>query len=271
MDAARRRARRWRCGAAAPRAGAGHDGARERRVVGRRAGGVAGARRCGAARARPIPTTTPTTTWSGGASCCDGMKPDFEAYAAPTEHPLFLALCALRRRSSGTDADRVLVLVCVLCARRAACGRPSASATRASGRWPGAGRRASSSGSSFAFLLYAARAYVDVPFLALVLWAAALEARAPRRGAAGHGVLAVAGLLRPEAWVLAGAYWLWCGWRRAATCSRSPSPRRWSGALVDLWVTGDPLLLAARHQRPRRRAQPQPRAVVGARARSCRS
>ena len=27
-------------------------------------------------------------------------------------------------------------------------------------------------------------------------------------------VLAVAGLLRPEAWVLAGAYWLWCGWRR---------------------------------------------------------
>ena len=95
-------------------------------------------------------------------------------------------------------------------------------------------------GSSFAFLLYAARAYVDVPFLALVLWAAALEARAPRRGLAVMATLAVAGLLRPEAWVLAGAYWLWCGWRRLDLLAlAAAAPLVW--CLVDLWVTGDPL------------------------------
>jgi hypothetical protein len=79
-----------------------------------------------------------------------------------------------------------------------------------------------------------------------VLWAAAMEARAPRRGTAVMVVLAVAGLLRPEAWVLAGAYWLWCGWA-APTGSRRldllalavAAPLTW--CLVDLLVTGDPL------------------------------
>jgi hypothetical protein len=101
-------------------------------------------------------------------------------------------------------------------------------------------------GSSFAFLLYAARAYVDMPFLALVVWAAAMEARAPRRGRPVMVVLLVAGLLRPEACVLAGAYWLWCGWA-APTRSRRldllalavAAPLAW--CLVDLLVTGDPL------------------------------
>src|SRR5204862_611117 len=100
-------------------------------------------------------------------------------------------------------------------------------------------------GSSFAFLLYAVLAFVDVPFLALVVWAAALEAARPRRGLLPMTLLAAAGLLRPEAWVLAGAYWLWC------FAGRSPrerggllalvvaAPLGW--ALVDLAVTGDPL------------------------------
>ena len=53
-------------------------------------------------------------------------------------------------------------------------------------------------------------------------------------------MLAVAGLLRPEAWVLAGAYWLWCGWRRIDLLAlAAAAPLAW--ALVDLWVTGDPL------------------------------
>jgi hypothetical protein len=115
------------------------------------------------------------------------------------------------------------------------------------GRWPGV-LGAVFTGSSFAFLLYAARAYVDVPFLAIVLWAAALEARAPRRGRPVMVLLAVAGLLRPEAWVLAGAYWLWCIWPPAASVRRLrldllalavAAPLIW--AAVDLWVTGDPL------------------------------
>jgi hypothetical protein len=92
-------------------------------------------------------------------------------------------------------------------------------------------------GPSFAFLLYAARAYVDVPFLALVLWAAALEARARRGlpvGDAGRGRL-----LRPEAccWPVP----IGCGgWRRLDLLALAvAAPLLW--CLVDLWVTGDPL------------------------------
>jgi hypothetical protein len=59
-------------------------------------------------------------------------------------------------------------------------------------------------------------------------------------------LLAVAGLLRPEAWVLAGAYWLWCVWppsprnlRLDLLALAISAPLIWAG--VDLWVTGDPL------------------------------
>jgi hypothetical protein len=178
-----------------------------------------------------------------GRELLDGIKPDFDAYAAPTEHPLFLALCAVVGLM-GTDADRALVVICVLSLVALAWGTFRVGEA-CFGPWPGL-LAAAFVGSSFAFLLYAARAYVDVPFLALVLWAAAMEARAPRRGTAVMVVLAVAGLLRPEAWVLAGAYWLWCGWA-APTGSRRfdllalavAAPLTW--CLVDLLVTGDPL------------------------------
>jgi hypothetical protein len=172
-----------------------------------------------------------------GRELVHGIKPDFDAYAAPTEHPLFVALCALVGLI-GTDADRALVVICVLSLVALAWGTFRVGEA-CFGPWPGllAGAFV---GSSFAFLLYAARAYVDVPFLALVLWAAAMEARAPRRGAAVMVVLAVAGLLRPEAWVLAGAYWLWCGWRRVDLLALAiAAPLIW--CLVDLVVTGDPL------------------------------
>jgi hypothetical protein len=172
-----------------------------------------------------------------GRELVHGMKPDFEAYAAPTEHPLFLALCALVGLV-GTDGERAIVLVCVL-SLVALVWATFRVGDACFGLWP-ALAGAVFVGSSFAFLLYAARAYVDVPFLALVLWAAALEARAPRRGLPVMATLAVAGLLRPEAWVLAGAYWLWCGWRRLDLLALAvAAPLAW--CLVDLWVTGDPL------------------------------
>jgi hypothetical protein len=88
-------------------------------------------------------------------------------------------------------------------------------------------------------------AYQDVPFAALIVGAVLLEAARPRRGAPVLGVLAVAGLLRPEAWVLAGLYWLylWPGLsaRRRAVLAVlvAAAPVVW--ALTDLVVTGDPL------------------------------
>jgi hypothetical protein len=198
-----------------------------------------------------------------GRELVHGTKPTFTAYAAPTEHPLYVALCAVLGLL-GTDADRLLVLVGALSLVALAWGTYRVGEA-VFGRWPGL-LGALFVGSSFAFLLYAARAYVDVPFLAIVLWAAALEARTPRRGRPVMALLAVAGLLRPEAWVLAGAYWLWCIWPEARRVSRAvasvpatstgaaPTGRRlrpdlfalavaaplvWAG--VDLWVTGDPL------------------------------
>jgi Dolichyl-phosphate-mannose-protein mannosyltransferase len=172
-----------------------------------------------------------------GRELLDGTRPSFEAYQAPTQHPLYLALCAALV-PLGTRADRALVLVCVvsLVALVWAVYRVGDAVF---GRWP-ALAAAAFTGSSFAFLLYAARAYVDVPFLALVLWAAALEARRPRSGRPVMALLALAGLLRPEAWVLAGAYWLWSGPRRLDLLAMAAAaPVAW--ALVDLAVTGDPL------------------------------
>src|SRR5947208_12137610 len=58
-------------------------------------------------------------------------------------------------------------------------------------------------------LNYGIRGYVDLPAIALIVWAAVLEVRRPRRGWPVLLLLALAGLLRPEAWLFIAAYWLW--------------------------------------------------------------
>ncbi|MEA2153970.1 MAG: hypothetical protein QOE11_110 [Solirubrobacteraceae bacterium] len=177
-----------------------------------------------------------------GRDLLHGVAPGFETFAAPTQHPLYLALAALLSLA-GQDADRLLVLVTVLSLVALTAGA-YVLARGLFGTWP-AVAAAFFVGSSFAFLLYAVRAFVDVPFLALVVWAAALEVARPRRGQAPMALLALAGLLRPEAWVLAGLYWLWClpgrdlRVRFGLLALVVVSPLIW--ALVDLAVTGDPL------------------------------
>ncbi|MEA2359196.1 MAG: hypothetical protein QOI62_2456 [Solirubrobacteraceae bacterium] len=90
---------------------------------------------------------------------------------------------------------------------------------------------------------FGARAYIDIPFLVLVLGALLVETRTPRSGGPVLGLLGLAGLLRPEAWLFSAAYlvWLWIGgvrdprlWALAAA-----APVLW--ALSDLVVTGDAL------------------------------
>jgi hypothetical protein len=178
-----------------------------------------------------------------GRDLLHGMTPGFEDFAAPTQHPLYLGLAALLSLA-GDHADRLLVLVTMLSLVALTAGA-YAFGRELFGTAAGAAG-ALFVGSSFAFALYAVRAFVDVPFLALVVWAAALEVKRPRRGLAPMALLAAAGLLRPEAWVLAGLYWLWCLPPKArATRDRIAllalvlvAPVAW--ALVDTAVTGDP-------------------------------
>jgi hypothetical protein len=91
----------------------------------------------------------------------------------------------------------------------------------------------------------AALAYQDIPFAALVVGAVLLEARRRRRGLPVLALLVLAGLLRPEAWVLGGLYvlYLWPGLdgrRRAALLAlAAAAPALW--ALSDWLVTGDAL------------------------------
>ena len=60
-------------------------------------------------------------------------------------------------------------------------------------------------------LFYGALAFLDIMFAALVVWAVVLEVERPRRKGAVLVLLVIAGLLRPEAWFLAGAYALYAG------------------------------------------------------------
>jgi hypothetical protein len=95
---------------------------------------------------------------------------------------------------------------------------------------------------------FGARAYVDIPFLVLVLGALLVETRTPRSGGPVLGLLALAGLLRPEAWLFSAAYLLWLLWPGLRSAARRAGPRRalaWRDAapLVAL-AAGGPLLWA---------------------------
>ena len=106
------------------------------------------------------------------------------------------------------------------------------------------------------------QAIVDIPFLALILWAAALEAERPRRGGAVVVLLGMAGRPRPEAWVLVGAYAIYLSWGGPVVqlvrwgAIAAVAPLLWLG--FDLLATGDPFHslhgtqdLASRLGRPR--------------------
>ena len=79
----------------------------------------------------------------------------------------------------------------------------------------------------------------------LIVGAVLLEAQRRRRGVPVLALLVVAGLMRPEAWVLGGLYvlWLWPaldGRRRLALSALAAlAPLLWAG--LDWYVTGDPL------------------------------
>ncbi len=188
------------------------------------------------------PTFDSMWTLIWGREIVGGELPSFRSYRAPTEHPLWLAVGALLAPLGSTAAPRALTLATVLSWVAALAGL-----YRLGRATVGAAAGALAVvllATRLDFPFWAAVGFVDVPYLALLVWAAALEAERPRRGGAVWVLLVAAGLLRPEAWLFAAAYAVWLSWGR---------PRRaWLGAagwvvlpmalwaLVDLVVTGHP-------------------------------
>jgi len=177
-----------------------------------------------------------------GRNLLHGHLPDFRVYRGPTEHPLAIAfgmLCAL----FGQGGARLMVLGSIASFVAAVAGMYRL------------GRLAFGPlvGLVAALLLLsrffienlAAQGYLDISYVALVVWAVVFELERPRRGWPVFLALAAAGLLRPDAWVLSGAYWLWCSWR-AKNATRAKylalaalAPLVWCA--TDWVVTGNPL------------------------------
>ncbi len=103
---------------------------------------------------------------------------------------------------------------------------------------------------------FGARAYVDIPYLVLVLGALLVETRRPRAGGPVLALLALAGLLRPEAWLFSFAYLAWLlapglRARRGADPDRDPATPRHGAAeggaaeRASAWRDAAPLIALA--------------------------
>jgi hypothetical protein len=166
-------------------------------------------------RTYPNYDTYYTLVW--GKELANWQLPDYDVFRTPTPHPLS-TLVAWAMAPFGTASDRILVLASLfgllafyivafvfterLLGRVIALLAVGVLLTRTD------------------MQLLALRAMFDLPFYLLVFAAALLELRRPRCGWPVLLVLALAGLLRPEAWVLGGVYWLYL----APTASLRSSP-----------------------------------------------
>ncbi len=141
-----------------------------------------------------------------GQDLAHGHLPDYSVFRSPTPHPLSVFV-GLLLSPFGLAADRMMVLITLIA-------------------WVGllwaifrfTKHLLGTLVALVAVLVMltrtdlefdALRGVVDIWFLLFVFAAAAMEVRSPRRGMPVMALLALAGLLRPEAWVLAGVYVLW--------------------------------------------------------------
>ena len=176
-----------------------------------------------------------------GRELLDGEKPSFDAYRAPTQHPLAVFFGA-GLSLLGDEADRVLIAATFVSFVALAMGLYRLGRIAFT---PAVGLVAAVLlCTRFDFPFLAARGYIDVAYLAAVIWAAALEAERPRRGVGVFVLLALAAMMRPEAWLLCGAYFLWmfpgASWGRRALYAALTwvGTATWVG--LDFWATGDP-------------------------------
>jgi Dolichyl-phosphate-mannose-protein mannosyltransferase len=138
-----------------------------------------------------------------GRELADGLSPDRGAALPPTPHPLaeLFGLVTAPLESGAVDLTMVVAylslgLVGYLVYRLGALwfDRPigAVAALIVLTRAP--------------FLSNGLRAYVDLPYIALVLAALVIETKRPRAGWPVLALLALAGLLRPEAWLFSFGY-----------------------------------------------------------------
>jgi hypothetical protein len=144
-----------------------------------------------------------------GRELAHGQSPDYGAALPPTPHPL-ADLLGLVTTPIGDGAITVTMIVAYV--SLALCGYlVYRLGTIWFDRWIGA-LAAAIVLTRAPFLSNGLRAYVDLPYIALCLGALAIEAKRPKAGAPVLALLALAGLLRPEAWGFSIAYWLWLAW-----------------------------------------------------------
>ncbi len=193
-----------------------------------------------------------------GADLASGRLPRYDVPVAPTPHPLAIALGVLLA-PVGDAAEGVFLALVLLGLGALAVGLFRLGQELYA--WPVGLLAAAILLTRQPILNFGIRGYLDLPTVALIVWAAVFEARRPRRGAPVLVLLGLAGLLRPEAWLFAAAYWLWIApprdWASRARLAALAlaAPLLW--ALSDLLVTGNPLWslqgtseLAAELQRP---------------------
>jgi hypothetical protein len=179
-----------------------------------------------------------------GQQLAGGHTPGYSVALAPTPHPLVEGLGFVLAPLGGAGMERVLVGLGFLAL--AGCGWV---VYRLGALWFGR-----AAGVVAAVLLltrvpvlsYGVRAYVDLPYLFFLLSALLVACSGRRHSAAAVlGLLALAGLLRPEAWAFSGLYWLYLAVGRRAAPGRlawlallaASAPLLWM--LSDLLVTGD--------------------------------
>ncbi len=185
-----------------------------------------------------------------GRDLAHGHTPDYGVALAPTPHPLWTLLgAALSPLSSASSAgvhgqDAQTALLVIAMTSLALLGWVVYALGAA---WFG---RAAGLLAALIVLTrrpvldFGARAYMDIPYLVLVLGALLAETRRPKCGWPVLALLAVAGLIRPEAWLFAAVYWLYL-WRTTGAAAWRLAPLAAAGPLLwglsDLLITGDPL------------------------------
>jgi hypothetical protein len=138
-----------------------------------------------------------------GRELAHGMSPDYGASLPPTPHPL-ADLVGLVTTPLGDGAISVTMVVAYI-----SLGLIGYLVYRLGSLWfdrPIGAVAAIFVLTRAPYLSNGLRAYVDLPYIALVLGALLIETRHPRAGWPVLTLLALAGLLRPEAWLFSLAY-----------------------------------------------------------------